>query len=89
MRYAVPIERLFALIGDVGSRGLIYQAVIGGTAKMHCAIPAFALFSLIDGIAVYGVRRGWQWHGSCRRAHGTFAALGCVELLMFVIATRL
>jgi hypothetical protein len=48
VRYAVPIERPFALIGHVGSRGLIYQAVIGGTV------------SLIDGIAVYGVRRGWQ-----------------------------
>jgi hypothetical protein len=49
------------------------------------------LFSLIDGIGVYGVRRGWQWHEpvTCRRAHGTFAALSCIQLLMFVTATRL
>jgi hypothetical protein len=32
VRYAVPIERLFAAIGHLGSRGLIYLALDGGAA---------------------------------------------------------
>jgi hypothetical protein len=87
VRYAVPIERLFAAIGHLGSRGLIYLALDGGAAVLW-ALPAVALFSLIDGIAVYGTRRSWLWHDPpvCRAAHATFATLGCAELLLFVIA---
>jgi hypothetical protein len=93
VRYAVPIERLFAAIGHLGSRGLIYLALggsggSGGGGAAAWALPAVVLFSLIDGIAVYGTRRGWLWHEPpvCRAAHATFATLGCAELLLFVIA---
>ncbi len=87
VRYAVPIERLSAVVGHAGARGLVYLAIDGSHSALW-ALPAVALFGVIDGIAVYGARRNWPWHEPtvCRRAQGAFAALAAAELLLFMIA---
>lgn len=89
VRYAVPIERLFALVGHTGARGLVYVALMDasplGVVWGCCAVLFFAM---IDGVAVYGHIKKWQWHDPaiCRRAHSFFAALSIVESVLFLLA---
>jgi hypothetical protein len=88
VRYAVPIERLFALVGHVGSRGLLYVAMMaGGPLGVLWGLAAVSLFTAIDGVAVYGHLKRWQWHDPmiCRRAHSFFAALSLAELLLLLV----
>ena len=91
VRYAVPIERLFALIGHVGARGLLYVALMDrswlGPLWGLCAVVSFAM---IDGVAVYGHLRRWPWHDPaiCRRAHSFFAAMSVGEFALLLIGFR-
>jgi hypothetical protein len=91
VRYAVPIERLFALIGHTGARGLVYVALLQasplGVLWGSCAV---LLFAMIDGVAVYGHIKKWQWHDPaiCRRAHSFFAAISIVESVLFLVGFR-
>jgi hypothetical protein len=92
VRYSVPIERFFALVGHTGSRGLIYvglHAATAATGAIWIAI-AFLLFSLIDGVAVYGHLSGWDWSAPtvCRRSHLLFSLTAMTEAALFVLAFR-
>lgn len=92
VRYTVPIERLFALIGHLGARGLIYIALsAGGLLGLFWAGLSVLLFTAIDGVAVYGHRNQWNWHDPalCRRAHALFAGLSLSEGALFLLAFRL
>jgi hypothetical protein len=89
VRYSVPIERLFALIGHVGARGLLYVALMhSGPFGVLWALAAITLFAAIDGVAVYGHLQRWQWSDPrvCRRAHSYFAALSVTELILLLFA---
>lgn len=89
VRYSVPIERLFALVGHTGARGLLYLGV-GAVAPsiVLAALAAVVFFVVIDGVAVYGHQRRWKWHdpATCRRAHGFFALLSVLEFTLFLAA---
>jgi hypothetical protein len=92
VRYAVPIERLFALIGHIGARGLVYLALLHGSPLGALwAILAVLLFAIVDTVAVYGHLKKWQWHDPalCRPAHSFFAILGVGEFLLFLVGFQL
>lgn len=88
VRYQVTIERFFALIGHVGSRGLVYVALQlampGGAMLLLAAVVCFAL---VDGVATYGHLCGWNWFDPrrCRTVHLFFATVSLVELTLFLI----
>lgn len=88
VRYMVPIERFFALVGHTGSRGLVYLALYSPapTAGLLLSV-AVLLFALIDGVAVYGHLQNWDWFDPviCRRAHLFFSSLSTIEALLFVL----
>ena len=91
VRYAVPIERLCALIGHVGSRGLLYIAVQRqDILGFFCAVAAVILFAAIDGVAIFGHARKWNWHDpvTCRRAYSYFAILGIAEFALFIVSSK-
>jgi hypothetical protein len=91
VRYSVPVERLFALIGHTGSRGLIALALFGpGSLAWVWAVLAVALFALVDGVAVYGHQQQWQWHDPpvCRHAQSFFALVSLVEIVLFTVGSR-
>jgi hypothetical protein len=91
VRYRVPIERLFALIGHIGARGLVYiglhTSLVGGVTWISVAL---LLFTAIDGVAVYGHLQQWKWEDPpvCRRAHLYFASVSLVEALLYIICVR-
>lgn len=91
VRYMVPIERFFALIGHAGSRGLVYLALYS-SPPVAAVLVTFAIsaFALIDGVAVYGHLRNWDWFDplTCRRAHLFFSSLSTIEAVLFVLAFR-
>jgi hypothetical protein len=88
VRYQVPIERFFATIGHVGSRGLVYVG-------LHVAIPgglilllgALVFFTVVDGVATYGHLCRWDWSNPviCRSVHGFFATVSLLEFTVFLI----
>src|SRR6266508_2004481 len=87
VRYATPIERFFALLGHVGSRGLVYVGLHGRPSLL---VVAFALFTAVDAVATYSHLQGWDWNdaATCRRGHGLFAAIAIVETALFALAFR-
>jgi hypothetical protein len=88
VRYAVPIERLFALIGHIGARGLVYVALADGAPLgVAWALSAVLLFTAIDGVAVYGHLQKWRWRDPtvCRRAHSFFGLLSIAEFALFLV----
>jgi hypothetical protein len=87
VRYQVPIERLFAVIGHIGSRGLVYVGLHGSAAEAILWLSvALLFFTAVDGVATYGHVRNWDWSepATCRRAHGFFAVISISELLLFL-----
>ena len=88
VRYQVPIERCFALIGHVGSRGLVYVGLhVGMPGGSILLLAALVFFTLIDGVATYGHLSGWDWFdpAQCRYVHGFFATVSLLELVLFLI----
>jgi len=91
VRYAVPIERLFALIGHVGARGLLYVALMDRSwLGPIWGLVAAMLFAIVDGVAIYGHLHRWPWHDPliCRRAHSFFAAMSLGEFTLLLIGFR-
>lgn len=83
VRHMLFIERLSATLGHVGSRGLV--CVWLATSQAWLAVAGFTIFALVDGVAIFGRGRKWDW---CDPpvARGFFAfvlSLGGVELAVF------
>jgi hypothetical protein len=92
VRYMVPIERLFALFGHTGSRGLIYVGLHSSPPLALGLIAAAGLlFALIDGVAVYGHRRNCNWFDPvlCRRVHLFFSSASLTECILFALALNI
>ncbi len=84
VRHTFFVERMIALAGHSGSRGLVGLTVLGG--PVWAAAIAVVGFAATDGLAGYGQARGWDWSDPalCRRAFGAFAAVSAVELGAFL-----
>lgn len=52
------IERFGALLGHIGSRGLVWLSIHGPAYPFIIAILGFAT---VDGVATYGVLKKWDW----------------------------
>jgi hypothetical protein len=88
VRYALPIERVSALLGHAGSRGLVYLSV--STVPLR-GIPLFILalllFAIVDGIASYGLTVGWNWNDPCvcRRFYSFVFSISLIEAVLFLL----
>ncbi|MEI9989609.1 MAG: hypothetical protein WDM86_06190 [Rhizomicrobium sp.] len=89
VRHMLFIERLGATLGHVGSRGLVYLAIAGGPA--WAAAPAIAAFALVDGVAIRGRSRKWNWFdpATARRFYAMTLATGAAELAAFAALATL
>jgi len=82
VRYIFPIERLVALFGHIGSRGLVCVALIKG--YMWPIAIAVITFSITDGLAHYGTLKKWDWfHESIIK--NFFLATGCLAMIELVL----
>jgi len=91
VRYMLPIERFFALVGHAGARGLVAFAIIAGSLEAILLLAfAFILFAAIDAVAVYGKLQHWDWSDPriCRSAHAFFAGASTAQAVMFVFIAR-
>lgn len=87
VRFTVPIERLLAGIGHVGSRGLVWIGLqLALPIGVAIVLLAVFLFAVVDGIAVRGLQQKWDWNepGLTRRLHLYFGAIGISELTLFL-----
>lgn len=82
-RHSFLVERVAALLGHVGSRGLIWLALQG---SIWPAGVALLTFSDVDGVAGYGVQREWDWMapGVWWRFYPFALAVGTLELALFI-----
>tara|TARA_R110002073_G_scaffold4954_3_gene31467 strand:+ start:2465 stop:3172 length:708 start_codon:yes stop_codon:yes gene_type:complete len=87
IRYSFLVERTTALALHAGTRGLIWTSL--STEAIWPAITAFALFSLVDGVAVYGAARQWNWYQRSihRRYIGFSSAAAAASLVLLALAT--
>jgi hypothetical protein len=81
-RYLFPVERLVALIGHIGSRGLVGIAIIKG--YVWPVAVALITFSTTDGLANYGVLKNWDWFNRTILKN-FFLATGCLALIELVL----
>jgi hypothetical protein len=88
VRYTVPLERVFALVGHTGSRGLVWVALHdSGFAQISLLTIAIVLFTAVDAVAAYGLHRQWNWDDPqlCRRTHLFFGGISVLELATFIL----
>lgn len=91
VRYMLPIERFFALVGHTGARGLVAFAIIARSVEAILLFAfAFILFAAIDAVAVYGKLDCWKWSDPrvCRSAHAFFAGASMAQAGMFLFIMR-
>ncbi|NBB84879.1 MAG: hypothetical protein GVY12_01480 [Bacteroidetes bacterium] len=83
-RYSFVVERVAALMGHVGARGLIWVGVHGPVWPVAVAVVTFAA---VDGVASYGHRREWDWMAPTVwwRFNAFTLGLALVELLVFAV----
>ena len=83
VRWTFLVERTGAVIGHTGSRGLIWLAVI---QNPWFALPAGIGFAIVDGLAVYGSVRKWEWFEWViwSRFYGAVTTISVLELLLFI-----
>lgn len=88
VRYIFLIERVVALAGHFGSRGLICLAVIG--SRYDLAAFALMSFALTDGLAEYGMAKTWNWFDAttCRRFYTACALISAAEVALFLVFLR-
>jgi hypothetical protein len=81
-RHGFVVERVAALLGHVGSRGLIWVGVHGPAWPLAFALATFAA---VDGVASYGHRREWNWMAPAVwwRFNAFTLGVALVELLVF------
>ena len=88
-RHTFVVERGAALLGHVGSRGLVWLSVHGPLWPAGLALLAFAA---VDGVAAYGLRRNWDWMAPriWWRFYTFALGTGLLEVLAFlVLLTRI
>jgi len=87
VRYMTLIERVIALLGHVGSRGLIYLSIAHFCPGL--AAIAFLSFSVTDGAANYGGIKKWNWFdpGICRSFYSVLLLIGLIEISIFIAGT--
>lgn len=88
VRHLFFLERMVALAGHVGSRGLVILAV--ALPAPWLTVLAMLGFSLTDGIASYAALKGTDWTDplTCRRLLVTLGSIACLEILVFVLVLR-
>lgn len=89
VRYMTIIERIVALIGHVGSRGLVYLSIFYDHPDL--AVVAFIAFSATDGIANYGKTKKWNWFDpkTCKQFYCLLFLIGLIEICIFVVSFAL
>jgi hypothetical protein len=82
VRGTFVVERASALLGHVGSRGLVW---LGLHAMPWTFALALATFALVDGVATHGSFRRWNWLAfpTWWRFYAFTLAVGLVELAVF------
>lgn len=82
-RWTFVIERFGALLGHIGSRGLVWLSVHGSIYPLVLAVIAFAS---IDGVATYGTFKKWDWLElkTWKRFYGFVIVVGMVEVMLFL-----
>lgn len=89
VRYTVPLERLLAAIGHSGSRGLVWLGLhLSGYQGAIFVALAMATFTMVDGVAAYGLQKKWDWSDPtiCRRTHLFFGGVSMAEMSIFLLA---
>lgn len=83
IRNAMLVERVIAVAGHLGSRGLVGIPLLTGT--LWPTLFTVASFSLTDGWANLGHERHWSWYAprTFRMFHGGCAAIAAAELMLF------
>jgi hypothetical protein len=87
VRFTVPLERLLAGIGHAGSRGLVWVGLQHASAfGFAIVLLAAILFAGVDGVAVYGLQRKWDWNNPelTWRLHLYFGAISVGEMTLFL-----
>ncbi|MDO8931794.1 MAG: hypothetical protein Q7U97_05310 [Rhodocyclaceae bacterium] len=84
VRHMFFIERLSATVGHVGTRGLVVYAMTTGRA--WTATLALISFAIVDGVAIYGRSREWNWCSPqiARRFYTLALAVSMFELLLLL-----
>lgn len=83
IEWSFVVERTGAFIGHIGSRGLVWLAL----HEHGWAAPvAIAAFSLVDGVAIFGRLKGWDWADLSVwiRFYGLVIGIGLFELFLFL-----
>jgi len=92
VRYQVPLERFFALVGHTGARGMVYLGLhLPGMTGVSFCVAVLTTFSAVDGVAYYGHLRNWNWLNAavCRRVHPFFSMVSVLELVVFLIGFQM
>ena len=79
------VERFGALLGHVGSRGLVWFAVHSPLSAALPAIFALISFSAVDGVATYGTLKKWNWLEPriWKRFYSFATLVGALEVALF------
>jgi hypothetical protein len=90
VRHTFLAERAIALLGHLGSRGLV--ALVFATGEgWWLLLLALATFSAVDGLAALGRERNWNWSDPrlLRRFFASLLTINGVELAAFAVAAAL
>lgn len=76
--HQVVIERLGAVLLHVVTRAAVVESFM--TSQIASALVALAMFTVVDGMATYGVAKNWDWFDpdTCRRFYTGIYSVGIV-----------
>jgi hypothetical protein len=85
VRNMLFIERLSATLGHIGTRGLVLLAI--DSATIWPAAIALMSFAVVDGIAIFGRGRNWNWCDPkiARAFYSMTLLMAVLELSLFLI----
>ncbi|WP_426754683.1 hypothetical protein [Myxococcus sp. Y35] len=85
IRNSMFVERVIAVAGHLGSRGLVGIALL--TGAVWPALFAVLSFATTDGWAAFGLERRWNWYSlrTFRMFHGGCAAIAALEVALFFV----
>lgn len=84
--WTFAVERFGALLGHIGSRGLVWLAVHSSLYPALPAILALISFSTVDGVATYGTLKKWDWLEPriWKRFYSFATLVGVLEVALFL-----